>query len=80
MDVHEARDLVKQYTPEQIRYISARLMAQSSASASNIQSGVRLLCAVAMVWLEEKETCQVCGKEKPKGEMMAVQPICKECY
>lgn len=55
MDVNEARALLEQYSPDQIRYITARLGTMSTKANYTVQSGVKLLTAVAEVYLADRE-------------------------
>ena len=54
MDEHEAREFLTHYTPEQIRLVAARLGQQALFAAPNVREGVRLLTAVAVVYLSDK--------------------------
>ena len=58
MDLSEAREMLEGFSPEQIRHVAARLEQQSLNAAMNVRAGVKLLTAVAIVWLEEQKASE----------------------
>ena len=58
MDLDEARNMLENFSHEQIRHVAARLGQQSENAALNVRAGVRLLTAVALVWLSEREASE----------------------
>ena len=58
MDLSEAREIVENFSPEQVRHVAARLNQQSENAAMNVRAGVKLLTAVALVWLSERKASE----------------------